>query len=466
MARSRTAIEPALRRQVSGDIFRMVLPVITENILQMSAGLVTSAMIGRLMADDISAQGISLRIYNTFWSLFKGIGIGATVVTSLRYGQHRLTECRRTIEQTYLTLVPFALLCMAVIFILPGPIVNFLSDDPSLSGSAVSYLRIAIWALPFAAVTVCNTAAFNGHGNTKTPMYIALMLNAVNIAVGFVLIFGVGPFKGYGLIGAAVATLVSQAAGALSGLFLLYHRGGYFADEPHGKPFFKPEPACIREVYRTGIPAACENVFWQLSAMLLSKIILLYGSTHFAAYQLGLQAEMICEMPGIGFTTAATTLSARAIGQRDDRLFRAYFSQMHRFSLCTGIFTAAVLFLFPSLFMQLLTDKPDIQQLGTVYVFIMGLTPIPQDVNKVYNGFMRSAGYRRAPMTVSFVGIWLVRVPLAFLFGWVLHLEIHFIWFAIALDQIVRLALSFTLFRRKRVIDTVFSLPSEPDSAA
>ncbi len=116
--------------------------------------------------------------------------------------------------------------------------------------------------------------------------------------------------------------------------------------------------------------------------------------------------------------------------------------------------------------MQLLTDKPDIQQLGTVYVFIMGLTPIPQDVNKVYNGFMRSAGYRRAPMTVSFVGIWLVRVPLAFLFGWVLHLEIHFIWFAIALDQIVRLALSFTLFRRKRVIDTVSSLPSEPDSAA
>lgn len=459
MARAHALPDPALRKTVNRDIFRMVLPVITENVLQMSAGLITSAMIGRLMADDISAQGISLRIYNTFWSLFKGIGIGATVITALRYGQRRFGDCRRTIEQTYLTLVPFALLCLAVIVALPGPIVGFLSDEPALYDSAISYLRIAIWALPFAAITVCNTAAFNGHGNTKTPMYIALLLNAVNIVVGFVLIFGIGSYSGMGLMGAAVATVASQATGALTGTILLYHRGGYFADEVHDKPFFQFDRECLREVYRTGVPAACENVFWQLAAMLLSKIILLYGSTHFAAYQLGLQAETICEMPGIGFTTAATTLSARAIGQRDDKLFRAYYGQMHRFSIFTGVFTSMLLFLFPSLFMQFLTDKPDIQQLGTVYVFIMGLTPVPQDLNKVYNGFMRSAGYRRTPMAVSFVGIWIVRVPLAFLFGWILHLDITFIWLAIALDQITRLLLSMLIFYRKKVINTVSNMP-------
>ena len=461
MARSIALPDPPLRKQVNHDIFRMVLPVITENVLQMSAGLVTSAMIGRLMADDISAQGISLRVYNTFWSLFKGIGIGATVVVALRYGQRRLSECRRTIEQTYLTLVPFALLCMAIILIAPSPIVHFLSNDSNLTSTAIDYLRIAIWALPFAAVSVCNTAAFNGHGNTKTPMYIALILNAINIVLGYVLIFGLGSFQGFGLLGAAVTTVAAQAVGAVIGCVLLYHRGGYFADVPHGKPFFKPDAGCIREIYLTGVPAACENVFWQLSAILLSKIILLYGSVHFASYQLGLQAETICEMPGMGFTTAATTLSARAIGRRDDKLFRAYFSQMHRFAVYTGIFTSVMLFLFPSLFMQFLTDKPDIQQLGTVYVFIMGFTPIPQDLNKIYNGFMRSAGFRRTPMMVSFVGIWLVRVPLAFIFGWVLHLDIHFIWIAIALDQVSRLAISFFVFKHKKVIKTVESMPEE-----
>ena len=77
------------KKQVNRDIFKMVLPIIIENMLQMSAGLVTTAMIGRLMADDIAAQGVGNRIINTFWALFKGMGIGATVIVDLRYGQQK-----------------------------------------------------------------------------------------------------------------------------------------------------------------------------------------------------------------------------------------------------------------------------------------------------------------------------------------------------------------------------------------
>ena len=72
------------KKKVNQDIFRMVLPIIVENVLQMSAGLVTTAMIGRLLADDISAQGIGNRITNTFWALFKGVGIGTTAIVALR----------------------------------------------------------------------------------------------------------------------------------------------------------------------------------------------------------------------------------------------------------------------------------------------------------------------------------------------------------------------------------------------
>lgn len=100
------------KKQVNRDIFKMVLPIIIENMLQMSAGLVTTAMIGRLMADDIAAQGVGNRIINTFWALFKGIGIGATVIVALRYGQQKWDQCRRTVEQAYVTVIPVALLCV------------------------------------------------------------------------------------------------------------------------------------------------------------------------------------------------------------------------------------------------------------------------------------------------------------------------------------------------------------------
>ena len=320
------------KKQVNRDIFKMVLPIIIENMLQMSAGLVTTAMIGRLMADDIAAQGVGNRIINTFWALFKGIGIGATVIVALRYGQQKWDQCRRTVEQAYVTVIPVALLCVLGTLIFLDPILHLFTQDQALLDTARGFARIAIFAVPFMALSSLNAAAFNGHGNTKTPMYIAFLMNGVNIVLGFLLIFGLGPLPALGLTGAAISTVCSWMTGGLTGLFLLYAPKGYFSHEIHNQPFFSLDKSVLSEVYKTGIPAACENVFWQLSAIVLSNVILGYGSAAFAAYNLGLQAETICEMPGIGFVTASTSLAARAIGMNDDSLYRLYFKQMRKFS--------------------------------------------------------------------------------------------------------------------------------------
>ncbi len=454
------------KKKVNRDIFKMVLPIIIENVLQMSAGLVTTAMIGRLLADDISAQGIGNRITNTFWALFKGVGIGATVIVALRYGQQKFHLCRRTIEQVYITALPAAFGCVVLTLIFMDPILHLFTQDAALLQAAFRFARIAIFAVPFMALSSVNAAAFNGHGNTKTPMYLAFLMNGVNIVLGYLLIFGPGPLPALGLVGAAVSTVVSWMTGALTGLALLYARHGYFGHEHHNQPFFSLDKPILKEVYKTGVPAACENVFWQLSAIVLSNVILGYGSAAFAAYNLGLQAEMICEMPGIGFVTASTSLAARAIGMGDDQLYRAYFKQMRKFSFFTGLAASVALFTFAGGFMTLLTDKPEIQAIGRVYVFIMGFAQIPQDLAKVYNGTIRSAGYRNVPMIISFVGIWCVRVPISVVFGKLLGWDISVVWIAIALDQIVRILLSMGIFQKKRVIDRVTQgSPAQPQKA-
>lgn len=466
MVNASSAPRSGLSERVNKDILAIVLPVIAENVFQMLAQIVTSAMIGRLATEEIAAQGIGNRMYNLCWAAYKGIGIGATVVISLRYGRGQFKECRRAVEQTYLTLVPFAALVSLIFTIFSTKLVTIMSDDPTLVSQSSAYLRIVVWALPIAAINLCSIAGFNGHGNTKTPMFNAMFLNAVNVVAGYVLIFGIGPFKGYGLIGAGLATLISQSAGAFSCTWMLYHKKGYLREESHGLNFFKPERGLIREIYKSGLPAAGENVTWQLSAIVLSKIILTYGSATFAAYQLGLQAEVLCEMPGMGFVTAAVTLSARAIGQSDEELYRAYYKKMKIYALCTGLFTASLLFFFPGLIMQFLTDKPDVRALGTEYVLMMALCPIPQDQDKIYFGYMRSAGYPRQPFYFSVLGIWGVRVPVSMIFGWLLHWDIKWIWLSMALDQWTRLTASYIFFKRKRVLDKGVSLMSGNSSDA
>ncbi|MDD3192823.1 MAG: MATE family efflux transporter [Oscillospiraceae bacterium] len=448
------------KKEVSRQIYRMLIPMILENVLTTSASLVTTAMVGRLTALEISAQGVGGRITNTYLSLFKGLAIGVTVVAALYFGEGRRDKCRRTVEQAFATAVPLGLVITGLVAAFPTWFIKLFTSDADILSYAVGYLRILSFSLPFVAISCFVTAAFQSQGNTKTPMVIAGIVNVVNIALGWLLIFGNMGLPAMGLTGAGIALVSAQIAGAAIGLLLLYHkRIGLFLGSEHGKKFFSLESGYLKEIYTTGLPASCENLLWQFATIIISRVILSYGTNSYAAYQLGLQAEGVCDMLSVGFITASTTLAARAIGQRDDQLYKMYFKQLIRISMAISIFTCAVLFFCPRLLMSLLTDKQELIEIGMKYVFIMGFAQIPQNLSKILNGTIRSAGHKYMPMVISFTGIWLVRVVLCCLSGWVFHWDIVALWWAIALDQLVRIAFSAVFFWKKRVYNTVQTLP-------
>ena len=314
---------------------------------------------------------------------------------------------------------------------------------------AQEYMRIIVFGFPFLVIMSVVSAAFQGFGDTKTPMYIALFMNGANIILGYLLIFGLPGMPGFGIRGAAAALVLSQFLGACAGLFLLYDRKrGLFRDVPRENAFFSLEGKTVYEVYTMGIPAALESMFWQFSAIILSKVILSYGEASFAAYQLGIQAETITEMPAVGFGTAATTLAARAVGKRDEELGSIYFKQLLKTAFRISAVTSMLLIFLPKGFMMLMTNNPELQIIGMSYVFIMGFIQVPQNLSRVYNGTIRAAGYKNVPMFVAGFGIWIVRIPLCLLIAYVWKGSITWIWLVIAMDQLSRFLLSVFLYKK------------------
>ena len=445
-----TALE---KRAVNSEIWHLIIPLVLENALQIFAGLVTAALVGRLLSTDISAQGISSRLVGIVWCLFKGIGLGATVVVAGHWGIGENNKCRHTIEQTYLAVLPISIVCVAIAVFFPQGILRFFTDDKQILVSAAQYMRVAAWSFPFTAIILTNTAAFNGQGNTKTPMLVAGFFNLVNVVAGYILIFGGLGIQPMGLLGAAWGTLISQAAGAVLGLVLLYTPGGLYGLTKRLDKKLRIDWAELKAVFSTGIPAAFESLFWQFSAVLLSKMILTYGSDTFAAYQLGLQMEMFCDVPSGGFIVAGTTLAVKAISHRDPPLFKMYYRQLMKMALCVLTWGTLILITGSGFFMRVLTDKQTIQEIGARYVFLMGFCQLPQVLNKVYGGFMRAAGHKNMPMIVAGIGIWGIRVPLGILVTWVLHVDITWLWIAFLLDNMIRLIINLIYFRHKRIID-------------
>ena len=454
------------KRKVRRQIFSMILPIVLENFLQTSATLVTTAMIGRLIADDISAQGIAVRIYNTFYMLLKGLAIGATVVVALYYGQGRIDRCRRTVEQGYITAVPFTLIFSLFIAFCPSLFVSLFTQDAAIMSRAVGYMSVMGLSLPFVAIITMTTAGFQGQGNTRTPMFVAVFVNIVNIVFGYGLIFGNFGMPELGLIGGAIAFLIAQITGAALELYLFYHRRGPIHAAKHGESFWKFDLRYLKEIYTTGIPAACENVFYNVATIIISRVVLSYGTESYAAYQLGLQAEGLLDMLAAGFITASATLAASSIGKRDDPLFREYLRQMLIMAVGLCLFSVPTLLFFPEQFMMLLTDKAELIAIGRVYLMIMAVAQLPQNLSKSLNGFIRASGYKKTPMLISFAGLWLVRVPFCCLIGWVLVGDITWIWWAVSLDQVVRATLSVLVVWRCKIANTVQKRIAEDEAAA
>lgn len=437
------------KKVIKRDIYQIIIPMILENILQISANLVITAMVGRLLANDISAQGICIRITDTLWCFYKGVAIGATVLIARAYGAGRHQDCRKIAEQTILTEMIIVFVFQVVLYFKASLFLGFFSKDPQILSLAEGYMKTIIFEFPFVVITTVVTASFQGYGNTKIPMYIAVLMNVVNIVCSYCFIFGAFGIPGMGIKGAATALLTAQAVGAGTGLYLLYKKkGGLFRKVPSEHRFFSFDKKCIYEIYTTGIPAALETVFWQVSAIILSKVILFYGNQAFAAYQLGIQAEEITEMPAIGFSTASTTLAARAIGMQDEELRKVYFKEQLKVGVFISSITSVLLIFLPRFFMTLMTDKPELQAIGVVYVFVMGFIQIPQNLSRIYNGTIRAMGYKNAPMLVAGFGIWIVRIPLCMLAAYVLRLPLTIIWIIIAMDQVSRFLLSVGLYYR------------------
>ncbi len=318
-------------------------------------------------------------------------------------------------------------------------LLGLFGPDEAIGSNAAGYLRLIALGFPFQAVMLCVTGFLQGQGNVKT---LALVMNTVNILVSGTLIFGLLGAPALGLRGAAIGLVCAQGTAAGCGLFILLRRGGMLHDMLRER--FRLQQDILGDVLRIGIPSRLETIFWQAASIVLSRGILSSGDVAFAANQLGLQAESLSEMPVLGFGVAATTFTGQALGACDRRLGREYIRQIQRGAIAVIVFGSCIL--FPRQAMRLLTNDPEVTALGAIYLRLMGLVQIPQNLQRVYTGALKGAGFSRLPMLIG--GI---RIPFALCLTTFFHTSIVGIWAVVCADQSVRFLLSYLFYRKKKL---------------
>lgn len=408
--------------------------------------MVNTGMVGHLSATAISAVGLTNRATMVAWALFQAVSTGTTVLVAQSVGSGRRDRARAVASQALLFGTSSVMALALVFAILGSKVLSIFRPEASLLATATGYLRIVVLGMPAVGIMTASGATMRGAGNTRTPMLIAVFVNLVNLAGNSVLIYGKLGFPAMGITGSAISTVTAQWIGAALALMATMGR-----NSPLGVAWRGPWRFSRRELgqmLEIGLPATGESLFWQAAALILTLFITGFGTEALAAHQLGVQAESLSYMPTAGFGIAATALVGQAIGAGNPRLARRVTRELGMLVALITAFTTGLLLFLPKQILGLLTNDSHVVALGAIYLRLMGTAQIPQQLSGVFTGALRGSGDTRTPMYIAAIGLWGVRLPLAYILAFPLNMGIAGIWTGMTLDLFVRFTLTAIRYRR------------------
>lgn len=235
-----TAVSSIKAGILSKQILLLAWPTILEQILQTVVQYADSAMVGQLGAQASAAVGVTTSAIWLISNLFLAAGVGVLAVISRAVGAGEKELVGKASVQAIYLAGFLGLAVGAVALLVSGSLPGWMGAEPSVQLEASRYFFIVSLPMLFRSAMIVFSAVLRATGDTRTPMVVNLMMNAVNIILNFFLIYETRPISilgisftvwgaGLGVSGAAVATAIALTAGGVAmTLALLRSKRGRF----------------------------------------------------------------------------------------------------------------------------------------------------------------------------------------------------------------------------------------------
>lgn len=432
-------------KTLNRHMLELALPSLVENLLQTMLGFVDLVFVGQLGASAIAGVGLGIQWMFTLQVAFMGLAIGNTALVARAIGAGDPQEAERIAKQSLLIAALTSFGIGAFGFLFADDILHLMGATAEVTEIGAGFLRIVTTFSIVMAVMFIGGGTLRGAGDTRTPMLITGFINAINIALDYLLIFGNFGFPRLGTNGSAVATTIARGIGALLILYVLFKRGGALKLAARGGWGFHRD--AIRRLLNIGGPAAAEQIVFQLGFITFSAVVLLLGTNDLAAQQIAFNVSGFSILPAFAFGVAALTLVGQNLGAKDPQ--RA--EQCAWEALKSGTLWMCVMgvgFFFGRAFLVgMYNNDPEVQRLGEMLMIFIAIAQPFQAISIVWGSALRGAGDTRATLVITFIGIWVVRVCVGYLIGIVLGLGLFGVWIGWIADFLVRALLIVWRFR-------------------
>ena len=388
-------------------ILLFTIPIMLQGILQNIYNSADLVIVGKFSGDvALASVGATTAIYNVLIALFLGFSAGVDVVSSFHHGMRDNKGVKQVIDTAVIIAPVLGLIVMVFGLLLAEPMLVLMktpAEDGVLDG-AVTYLRIIVCGVPFSLLYNFCAAIFRTSGETQRPFIYLAISGIVNVVLNIALVAGFG----LGVVGVAVATVISQALSSVLILLDLINNKGLFKFSFKNISFSRQK---FIKIIKIGIPAGIQSCAFNLSNAFLQSGVNSFGKDAIAGSTAVATVEGLMWVTLTSFQNATTTFISKNVGAgKIERVNKIFFTTISMTAVL-GLFVGIGCFLLSNPIMSIfITDNPVALEYAMERLSVTFPIYCLAGVMGVMPGGVRGLGYSTSPSLISIFGACGIRI--------------------------------------------------------
>lgn len=394
-------------------IILLAIPMILELSLESVFAVVDMFFVGKLGENAIATVGLTESVAAIVYSIAIGLSTAATAMVARRTGEKNEEEASHAGAQTMiLSLVASIVISLSGILLAPD-ILKVMGAKADVVRDGAIFTRILLGGNAVIILLFLINGIFRGAGNAAIAMKSLWMASLCNIVLCPLFIYGIGPFHGLGLKGAAIATTIGRGIGVS---YQIYHLIKGTSNIRIKAKHFRFDWTMMKTLIRIAWPATFQFLIASGSWIVLAALVAKTGGTSASAgYQVALRNVVFFILPAWGLSNAAATLVGQNLGAKQPERAERSVLMTAKYN---AVFMSAVMLVFmffASPIIGVFTNDPDVHQTGTLALRIIACGYTFYGIGMVMAQALNGAGDTKTATLINFFGFWIFQIPLAFL---------------------------------------------------
>jgi putative MATE family efflux protein len=430
-------------------IYHLAAPIALQNLLTATLSMVGSVMVGQLGDVAIASVGLANQVFFLFNLILFGIGSGSAMFTAQLWGNKDITSLRKVLGMCLAMGLVIGSIFLFLCELFPSKIIGIFTTDPQVIALGGEYLKLYAWAFIFFSVTFGFASVLRSIGEVRLPMLVTVSALTLNVALNFLLIFGVFGFPALGIKGAALSAVIARGAECLMLVFIIYRKKYPIASKISELLGFNI--GFLVKIFNPVLPVIINELMWSLAVTTYNIVYARIGTPAFAAMNIVSTVDNLALVPFFGLSSAIAIITGHKIGAGEKEAAYRDVGRTMGLTLIFALFISGIVLAIRHPVIGLYKITPDVALYANRAMVILATWLVVRSQNMILVvGMMRSGGDTRYSLLLDGVVIWVLGVPMAVLGGIILHLPVYWVYLMVMSDELTKCVLGFRrYFSRK-----------------